>query len=818
MNQSKLAKDMKRARDEDDVIAVNEAESASVVETTELVTGTTTIAAEIRETSDIIFDSSVCNIRSFESLYFSPDVMNGEVSGNSSSIDQEKYLTSSNNNASSQMFPMLVFNPSFGAMMISKLIEVNDGNSKIKFKYKGASKIPNFNSHAAAHVMSKGCPHFSIEIREKDAFSKIHSQLMETGMFGLLDMEIDTPAHYFLKNIEDFDYVLIPVVRTFGSIFSYSQNQNEKNDQTLIGIDEDASGDNDIDKNDNQPVVLESNKNSLSKKGFLIYAIPGSKGKHMVWENSLFAAAQLPVVFGLDHTLLRFYDLKRNPPPREGELAMLTEFDMTGMITLPGGRVITSSLETTLTDSISYAEDLKELQARASDASNTENATTPFGNTGWSVAMGDNVHPVIYLHSPEGSVVFTKILLRPGRAHSFIVHIRSGWVETRSYILHGNNQSPDVRNLPLFRVHVLSKDLLLRRIVLELWRLLDPTFELIKREDLTTQLVSTFKAKNEPPISAIEASKMLSLDSVLMKNYSRDMNFAFGVDCSSRWTGSTGISRIWPITPYDPYFSPVDSGLSITIHFLHEMRNIFYARCHELERNLQIWLDYPLPKKYQTSVSNNDNKNGENAPFILPYPPPEVPDVGSIVGILKHRWLKEFQAVQSTTVPKPLVSARDYADPALRNKWHAVIDTNALHVTDKFELFLSLQHHQSERLVLVIPFATVHELDWQKHNSKKEDKTSRAQEAIRFINQYVSSGSRFIVLQSADEDAYCTAQGTANSNPGLYANLNGKNDMRVYECAKVRHQAGLVLLIHFYSCFVRCFFLFTLNLLCLIID
>lgn len=90
----------------------------------------------------------------------------------------------------------------------------------------------------------------------------------------------------------------------------------------------------------------------------------------------------------------------------------------------------------------------------------------------------------------------------------------------------------------------------------------------------------------------------------------------------------------------------------------------------------------------------------------------------------KNRWLQEWQASQSHSINKDLLTARDYADPTLRKKWHLIIDTNVLHsaFSENFEFFKTMRHSHSERVVIIIPFATVHELDWQKHNSKGEKK------------------------------------------------------------------------------------------------
>ena len=57
-----------------------------------------------------------------------------------------------------------------------------------------------------------------------------------------------------------------------------------------------------------------------------------------------------------------------------------------------------------------------------------------------------------------------------------------------------------------------------------------------------------------------------------------------------------------------------------------------------------------------------------------------------------------------------------------------------------------------KNVVVVIPFAVVEELDWQKDVSGNQAKNRIARKASNFINKHLASGSSFIVVQTLEED------------------------------------------------------------------
>ena len=241
----------------------------------------------------------------------------------------------------------------------------------------------------------------------------------------------------------------------------------------------------------------------------------------------------------------------------------------------------------------------------------------------------------------------------------------------------------------------LTRHTYVHREALEIWRCLDPQetlFSLKTAYSVATgvQSVGTGLVKR-------------SLDFAL-KAVPWELPLSFGVDNSSRWTGTTGTDRVWPVRPYMPYVETNDSALSTTLHAMHTLRNEFFLLAEKLSNDIKMWMQSDASWYTKT--------------------PPVSPSVAALLSVQKNRWLKEFQSSQSNNIPKELLAARDYADPILRNKWHLVIDTNVLHSTFKehYEFFNTMRHSHSERVVIVIPFATVHELDWQKHKSSGDKK------------------------------------------------------------------------------------------------
>jgi len=71
-------------------------------------------------------------------------------------------------------------------------------------------------------------------------------------------------------------------------------------------------------------------------------------------------------------------------------------------------------------------------------------------------------------------------------------------------------------------------------------------------------------------------------------------------------------------------------------------------------------------------------------------------------------------------------------------------------------------------VVVVVPFAVVEELDWQKDVSGNQAKNRIARKASNFINKHLASGSSFIVVQTLEEDKVRSGRSDAWSWPGLW--------------------------------------------------
>ena len=482
---------------------------------------------------------------------------------------------------------------------------------------------------------------------------------------------------------------------------------------------------------------------------FLIYALPKPSAPSL----RLLSNHELALVVGLEYSLLRFYDLESRVPPREVELAMLAEFDATGRVTLPGGRVVQAELEESLVDARvdPVPEDV--------DAAKDE----PLGETGWRPSMGAVVHPVLQLHSAQGSIVFTKIM-HGARARSFLVHVRPGWVALKEYVLGKSargGESPTPHRL--FRIHPVAKEAR-GNLALELWRLLDPESLLVPKDDVVSGAGLLRAATLDAPENVL-MSPTLAMGPT---NTADALTLALVVDNSTRWLQP---DLVWPIRAYDPYVTPLDSGLMVAMQVAHDVRNDFYYRCDHLKASLGAWVGAAPWKRGSTL-------------------PPAPPTVRTLLTALRHKWLQEFQSAHGRVVPAELEAARDFVDPQLRNKHHLVIDTNVLLLTvaDRFELFENLKHAHSDKIVVVVPQATVAELDWQKHNSKDANKQQRAQACIRYINSFVAANSPWLVLQSPEEDAPAVKRAEMADPTGGH---NSRNDRRVLDAAKLRHDAGL---------------------------
>lgn len=358
--------------------------------------------------------------------------------------------------------------------------------------------------------------------------------------------------------------------------------------------------------------------------------------------------------------------------------------------------------------------------------------------------------PTLRLQSPEGELVLSKIPVKnqaTGAADtkSMMVHIRPGWVELRAYLL---NQHSEKKRLQLFRTFACFKGPTTREEATEIIRLLDPD--------------SSLFGAGLSRVYYSEENSVLSLRMVL-REFPWDVSgCCIGIDNSTKW--DEDLVRIWPVRPYSPYSAVHDyAGLAGALHAIHNIRNMFFEKCEILKSELSSWI-------------SSFSKVGE-----MRYRPLTA-SLDSILSVQKHRWLQEFQAPQSKSISKELACSRDYVDPMLRNKWHLVVDTNVFHncAADKFEFFKTLEHTHSDTIVMVIPFVTLHELDWQKHHVKKEDKLKNATDSIHFINAYQASNSTWIVVQSVAEDAPFAIK-HKDVKP-----INAQNDMRVFECAKSR--------------------------------
>mmetsp|Transcript_28464 Transcript_28464/g.45865 ORF Transcript_28464/g.45865 Transcript_28464/m.45865 type:complete len:796 (-) Transcript_28464:88-2475(-) len=529
-------------------------------------------------------------------------------------------------------------------------------------------------------------------------------------------------------------------------------------------------------------ITVKKNDPSAEKRGFLIYAVPtgsvtytcarerGSQG----YCPSLLQNTQLGLVFGVEHTLMCTYDLERNPPPREAELAMLQQFDQTQTITLPGGIQVASTWEETIVDSQCCSEDQDAKNASAEKGEPKEKRQKVDGeDPPENTEENKGKHRVLRLQSPEGELIFVNLEVDDEKTtRSLMVHIRPGWQELRKYMLNGTNDGKGTNRVSLFRVFCLFKMDRPRREALELWRLLDSDGSLLSDtggwESAETRLYSRSSGAKRDIRCALQG-------------YKWDTSLTFAIDNSTRWTD--GLSNVWPVRPYDPYTAPNDFGLAGALHAIHNMRNSFFERFSALQNHINLWLQTTFSWDSKT-LGQDDKANSVNEFRKLLQP--SIPDINMVVQVQKHRWLQEFQAPQNKAVPKELASAKDFADPILRNKWHLIVDTNVLHncAEDQFEFFRTLEHTHGDSIVLVIPFATMNELDWQKHHVKKGPKLENAVASIRFLNRQQAAGSRFIVIQTNEEDA------PFHKKHKAVKPFNLQNDMRVIECAKVRHVAG----------------------------
>ena len=207
------------------------------------------------------------------------------------------------------------------------------------------------------------------------------------------------------------------------------------------------------------------------KHGFMVYTV--SAGSLCVAPDTvgLLQNSQLGLVFGVEYTLARIFDLT-NPPPRETEFAMLKEFDETGRITLPGGVQIAATLEPTLVETAlqesmtlddDESESVDPVEASEEPPTKRLKAGPQCPTTGWRASMGDVVHPVLHLNSPQGQVVFSKFVVDDDQTvRSIMIHVRPGWRELRSYLVLGTSANDrkvegDQKKRPLFKVTALFK-------------------------------------------------------------------------------------------------------------------------------------------------------------------------------------------------------------------------------------------------------------------------------------------------------------------------------------------------------------------------
>ena len=121
-------------------------------------------------------------------------------------------------------------------------------------------------------------------------------------------------------------------------------------------------------------------------------------------------------------------------------------------------------------------------------------------------------------------------------------------------------------------------------------------------------------------------------------------------------------------------------------------------------------------------------------------------------------------------------------------QWHVVVDTNVLHfaAAEEFEFFHTLQHTQQRNVVVVVPFAVVEELDWQKDVSKNEAKSTVARRSSNFLNKHLASGSSFLVVQTLEED-----KASRSKHDTMQGSFNIRADMRIVDCAAARQEMGL---------------------------
>jgi rRNA-processing protein FCF1 len=478
---------------------------------------------------------------------------------------------------------------------------------------------------------------------------------------------------------------------------------------------------------------------SFNHYRFIAYAVP------KLTSFNLLITHRLALVIGIENTLLRHYDLQENPPPREAELAMLQEFHQSNKISLPGGRIVQA-----------------EMEPISSSTTNT-----------------NEQHPVLTLTSIQGTVVFTKV-----EGKSYIVHIRPGWPSFRSYICglpksRMENTSPStnaevVPNKPFFKLYPVAKEAK-GALALELWRILDPEQVLISKEQISTTA------------GLFPAPYVMDIIHALGNN-AGNLKMTVCVDNSARWSGA---DLVWPLRAYDPYRSPLDSGLAVALQVIHDLRNEFFYGCDAKMKDVMRWA---------SSLSFHCQQSSLLPPIIVPI----ISNTSTLLTTLKHRWLQEFQSAYGRSVPEELASARDFIDPVIRNKHHLIVDTNVFLSTasENFALFETLKHAHEKKIVIIVPYATVQELDWQKHSAKTEGKSDRAQLCIRYINSFAASNSKWLMIQSQDEDGALMNKrkmsSSSNNNSSSSSNSSGgddsfntKNDARILDCARLRQDAGI---------------------------
>lgn len=231
------------------------------------------------------------------------------------------------------------------------------------------------------------------------------------------------------------------------------------------------------DPNSSPCLVLASNGSHC-----LLYAL-----KSPTHGRDLFASSRLGLVLGLEHTVLRYYDLEHRRPPKEEERNFLSSFDRTGSVVLPDGRTVGPVRE----------------QAQ---------------------------QPVVRLQSPEGTVIFTKV---DGR--SYMVHIRPGWEAFRDMLKATNH--PNGLEVAPFRLHPVFKETE-GNLAMELWRILDPDRTLLASDDIAQRVVMNHKSLDMHNAIAQAGCPM------------DDADFSIGVDNSSRWSMYEVVFPVRPYDPH----------------------------------------------------------------------------------------------------------------------------------------------------------------------------------------------------------------------------------------------------------------------------